>query len=374
MIVSAGFILTGTVNTLAGPLLPILALRWTLSDSQAGYFFTAQFLGSIAGVSLSSFLAARRGFRFTIGFSYLLMAFGVSALELPEWKYALMGATILGIGFGAAIPATNLFISHANQRRRASALSLVNLFWGIGAVLSPVAIYAATRHNHVSLFLMLLSLLLICFAASLVLVSDANVTSTTKPIEPQRISSEWKFITILGAMFFLYVAIESTAGGWIATLAKRVSVNGSGKWILAPSLFWGGLLAGRGLAPLALRRLSERQVAITGLIAAGLSMCILITSPEWQWIITAGLVVGLGLAAVFPITVALLSRFQHTQTARAGPMFALAGLGGATMPWLTGVVSTWTGSLKTGLLVPLLGTAILIWLHVIGNHGSHSIE
>jgi fucose permease len=179
---------------------------------------------------------------------------------------------------------------------------------------------------------------------------------------------------ILGAMFFLYVAIEASIGGWIATLARRIAIDAPGRWVFAPSLFWAGLLLGRGLAPLLLSRTRERLVAIAGLVVSAVGMFVLVLATHWQSIAAAGFVAGLGLAAVYPITIALLSRFGGAETRSAGPMFALGGLGGTIMPWMVGVVSTWSGSLQKALLVPLLATAILLSLHVIGNHGSQTTE
>jgi FHS family glucose/mannose:H+ symporter-like MFS transporter len=383
---SAGFVLTGIVNTFLGPLLPILAARWALSDSRAGYFFATQFFGSILGVTTSSFLLPRRGFRFTIGLSYLLMATGVRGLAFSEWKYALLSTLVFGFGFGLVIPATNLFVSRANQDRRASALSILNFCWGVGAVLTPVAIYFSARKDQVLAFLMILSGLLSLLAISLAFTSSGDLPlqeqkfagppssgppSPGHPLaNPAQKKPAWRFVAMVGGMFFLYVAIESSVGGWIATLAERVSSIGAGRWFLAPSLFWAGLLAGRGLAPLALRRVHERRLALVGLALAGSCMCVLVFSSHSQWITAAGFFVGLGLAAIFPITVALLSRFQAAETRNAGLMFALSGLGGAVMPWLVGAVSTRSGSLQVGLMVPLVGTIILLWLHTAGNHGS----
>ncbi len=48
-LIHAGFILTGMVTTLLGPILPTLSSKWSLDDLRAGYLFTAQFLGSIYG-------------------------------------------------------------------------------------------------------------------------------------------------------------------------------------------------------------------------------------------------------------------------------------------------------------------------------------
>jgi MFS transporter, FHS family, glucose/mannose:H+ symporter len=365
-----GFVFTGIVNTFLGPILPLLAARWTLSDSRAGYFFSTQFLGSMLGVAISTVLLPRRGFRYCLGLAYLLMAAGVTGLALVQWKYALMGTLTLGIGFGLAIPVTNLLISDANQDRRASALSVLNFCWGVGAVFAPIAIAGSARRGQAYAFVPSLSGLLLLVAIAVCFASGGK--PPTQESEPSGLGStlvEWRLAAIVGGMFFLYVAIETSIGGWIATLVERVPFSGAHNWSLASSLFWTGLLVGRGFAPLTLKFVNERRLAMTGLAVACLAMWILVASSRWQWIIAAGFIIGFGLAAVFPITIAQLSRFRGAQKRSAGPMFALAGLGGATMPWLVGAVSTRYGSLQAGLMVPLLGTGVLFWLHAIENTG-----
>jgi fucose permease len=367
-----GFVFTGVVNTFMGPILPELAARWQLSDSRAGYFFATQFFGSILGVGMSSLLLPRRGFRFCIGLAYLLMAAGVSGMALPQWSYALVGAFVLGFGFGLVIPATNLLISVENPDRRASALSILNFCWGLGAVLAPAAIAICAHRNHASAFVLVLSMSLLLLTVALFLAPGAEPPLEEKqPRSRRHTPVPWRFAAMVGGMFYLYVAIESSIGGWIATLAKRTSFADAGHWALAPSLFWAGLLAGRGLAPLVLTRVRECRLAFYSLIIAVSGQCLIVASSEWKSIAAAGFVIGLGLAAVFPITIALLARFQDAEKRIAGPMFALAGIGGTTMPWVVGLVSTWTGSLQRGLIVPLLSTVLLLWLHPAVDHESN---
>src|SRR5438093_12949422 len=66
LLVHAAFVLTGVMTTLLGPMLPVFSARWSLSDSQAGYLFTAQFAASILGVALSIVMVHRFGYRLTI--------------------------------------------------------------------------------------------------------------------------------------------------------------------------------------------------------------------------------------------------------------------------------------------------------------------
>ena len=70
----AGFILTGMACTMLGPILPVFIARWNLSDTEAGFFFTAQFAGSFLGVLLSSLLLSTRGYRETLTLGFFLLA------------------------------------------------------------------------------------------------------------------------------------------------------------------------------------------------------------------------------------------------------------------------------------------------------------
>jgi len=72
---------------------------------------------------------------------------------------------------------------------------------------------------------------------------------------------------------------------------------------------------------------------------------------------------GLGFAGIFPILVAWLVKAYGRNSRRIGAiMFSFAGLGGATMPWLVGLTSTGTGSLRAGLLLPLAGCLVMFTL------------
>ncbi len=372
IVASLAFVLTGVINTFLGPILPTLAGRWHLSDSQSSYFFIMQFTGSMLGVTISSLGLARRSFRFCIGLSYFLMAAGVAGLQGPSWTFALLGTFASGIGLGIVIPSTNLLISTLNAERPAAALSIVNLCWGAGAVITPLVLAWLEHSNQIHLFLPAVSGVVLGTAIIFLLIPGEAHAEQQPEVSCGRWTTNWRFLAILAAMFFLYVSVEACIGGWIATLAERAPAGADQPWMLAPAFFWTGLLAGRGFAPLTLKRVSERALTLGGLGIACLGMLVLIFSPHRQWITGSAIVIGWGLAAVFPITVALLTRFAGNARRIAGPMFAMTGLGGAVMPWLVGVISTRSGSLRAGLVAPLLAAVVLLWLHVTTNHGQGS--
>jgi MFS transporter, FHS family, glucose/mannose:H+ symporter len=367
VLLHAGFVLTGVVTTMLGPMLPVLSARWTLDDAHAGYLFTAQFCGSTLGVMGSSFLMSRRGHRISLLLGLGLMALGSASLLAATWVLGMLSTLCFGIGLGFAIPTTNLLVSELNPEKRASALNLINFSWGVGAASCPFFVAALLRMNRTSH-------LLYGVAALLTFVTMA-VTTTSFPVfgppqddVRQMETGHWRsrWVPIIGALFFLYVGSESGVGGWAATYARRMAPGTGTLWALMPSFFWVALLLGRATAPLLLRAVRELKLAEFGLVLSAVGVVILVGARNLSVIAIGVSLAGLGLSSVFPIAIATLSRkFGSKASQIAGLAFALAGAGGATLPWLVGYISTRTGNLKYGLLVPLFGCLVMLILNLL---------
>jgi fucose permease len=72
---------------------------------------------------------------------------------------------------------------------------------------------------------------------------------------------------------------------------------------------------------------------------------------------------GIGMAPVFPVTIAAVARACSPRIASA--LIATAALGGATVPWLVGAVSAATGSLALGLATLLVLLMLLAAGHAM---------
>lgn len=367
-VLCAAFVLTGIVNTMLGPLLPTLSGHWGLSDTQGGEFFTAQFLASILGVLASSVLTPRRGPAVSLAAGFLLMAIGTAILMVGSWREGLVAAACFGFGLGLDIPTVNLLVSDMNPTRRGAALNLINMAWGVGAVLCPFLLMLGKRAGHEMLVLQIVAVALLLLAA--ILWQTFKHLGRTRKDEVVA-SGRWRWsdrpVVLLAATFFLYVGSETSVGGWSASHAKRIGGD-AGFWLMVPSLFWLSLMTGRGLAPIFLRWLSELQLARVGLLLAAVGTGAFLWFRETAVLGAAAAVAGLGFSCVFPIAISeLSSRFEPFAAELAGPMFALAGLGGAVLPWLVGYVSTRSSSLRVGLLVPLGGCLVMLTCNLLLN-------
>jgi len=360
-----GFVVNGIVTVILGPILPVLIARWGLNDSQAGTFFPTQFIGSWLGTLLSSWIIARKGYRLPIGIGYAMLGLGVAGLSSPNMFGALAATAIFGFGYGMLTPGTNLYFAETGGTRRAAAVSLVNFTWGVGAAACPALVRFALRGHHLSLFLWMVTAASGAIALAVFLVpwnrkSGAEDLTTSEDEEYRKIPHVG---FILAALFFIYVGAETSTGGWVGALAKRVAGGVGTNYPLVPMFFYSGLLVGRGLAPLVLRKVRENNLALMALTLAAAGLVVVQKAGTIAVMDVGVTMAGLGCASIYPIYIAWLSHWYGERARKVGGvMFALAALGGAFAPWLVGFISKQTGNLRIGLLVPLANVLTMIVL------------
>jgi fucose permease len=133
---------------------------------------------------------------------------------------------------------------------------------------------------------------------------------------------------------------------------------------------------GRSIAPALRRRFSEIWISRIGLLIALFGVFGALAAYDTIQLAITTCFAGLGLSAVYPIAIALLSqKFGPTASqVGGGLMFNLAGLGGATLPCIVGVTSNSLNSLKAGLFVPLIGGLTMLLLHFCIKQQEHRTD
>src|SRR6202158_1190106 len=347
------FLPTGILQTVLGPMLPILIARWALNDTQAGNLFLVQFLASLAGVQLSGLLLTRWGYRPAFLWGLLLMACGVSTLLLGSSALGMAAVAAYGLGLGLVVPSDNLLIAEigsgsssdsdaassasSQASSRASAVSLLNFFWGVGAVFCSLMVAWTAAHHLLPFFLGSVALFLVLLAFAMRnLPLPAAATSSATPAATSVVtragsspssssssssspssstsasSSSWRelakspAIWIFAAIFFLYPGAETAVGGWIGSYVSRLGSRGASMASIAPlmpAFFWTALTVGRALGTVFLRHFSERSVLRAGYGAGAAGIGLMLWAPTLAAVIGGALITGLGFATLYPTTV-----------------------------------------------------------------------
>jgi FHS family glucose/mannose:H+ symporter-like MFS transporter len=352
-----GFALTGVGAVLLGCILPRLSAEWHLRDKDAGLLLLVQFATAASGA-----LLVRRNLWQALACGYALFSAGSISIFLLQSR-ALPAFAAYGLGLGMAMTSTNMLVARRNPHRKGAALAILNFSWSAGAVACPLLAAQFLRHARGSTAFGMLGLCVLPFAL-LPFFADQRGLDAPAGLEPSLGAlREIRAISYFALLAFLYVGMESAVGNWMSTFATRAaswSFSGSS---LAVSVFWAALLVGRLLTPAMLTILPERRLYRVSAAATigGISLLLAAHSP--QIVLAGSVLTGLALAPLFPLILSLFLA-EMGESRNAGWVFATAGLGGAVLSWLTGTVSTDSGSLRIGMLVPA-GAALLMLVLII---------
>lgn len=353
---AADFLLAGLGTVLLGPLLPSVAHAWHLNDAQSGLLLLAKFVGAfLGGVSVPR--------RLGLGiFGGALLAFaGFAAFALSHSLLAgCLTLFVSGVGLGQIIASTNIITGRRFRSHTGSALASLNFFWSLGAVITGVLVAAFIPRYGLRAPLLVFSAFFLISGLGGAL-RHANTPSSNSIVIEDTGSLAMSTVAFFALLLFLYGGLETCLTAWITTFTLRFSdlrLLGGQSGVV---LLWASLAGGRALASVALRHASERAVQRAGLLLTAIVIAVL------GWVHRGGLLsgccilLGLGVAPFFPATFALLMRRQPPART-AGFILAVSGLGAALFPWLMGVLSTESGSLRIAMVVPWALAVLLLVL------------
>ncbi len=354
------FAATGFGTTLLGCLLPALHAAWNLTDAQAGFLFACQFTGAALGA-----LMVRKDLFRSIQQGYLVMVASAVVLGTLHGDAAAVAFFFFGVGMGWAMTAINMLGGTVFERPGAT-LSLLNASWIVGAALSPEI---ATRWVRYQRPMQIYFVVAVAFTAIALILRHYRANLLGDNIRRLRVSdgaTPWLLISGFSLLGFLYVGVEVSVSGWMMTFVHRLPIGG-GLWAaLITSCFWLAILCGRILAPAVLLQVSESRTLLAAMIVACCSVLSILLNHSPVAILVSVVAAGLALAPIFPLCASRVLALTH-ESLQTKWLFSVAGMGGSVLPWLTGRLSTHTGSLRDGLLVPVfaLGVMIVCFLSIV---------
>jgi MFS transporter, FHS family, glucose/mannose:H+ symporter len=355
------FAATGVGVALPGALLPVIMLRWQLQDEQGGRLFLLAWIGSSLGA-----LLVRGSLRTTLLLGSIAIAFGAVGLSFCAGREPGVWMAVYGLGLGMTMTS----ISLVRQRQTGGSgteMVRLNLLWAIGAFACPSLTIRALTAGNIRPVLCGLAICFVLLAAWTVFQPGLMIEATgTRNAHPWTI-----FRTVplgLIVMTMLITGIEASAGGWLATYARRGG-HPIAEMIAAPTCFWAGLLLSRLFWSVCDRRFTHDWTVRGSVALMGGASILLVASGSGLLLLIAAFCMGFGIGPTYPLLLAWALRFQ-----RGGTIFFLAGVGSACLPWLTGFVSAERHSLRTGLAVPMTAAMAMVTMSLVLPLGLWSKE
>ncbi len=368
-LLQTGFFLTGIATVLIGQVLPILARRLEINDRQAGDFFIAQFVGSLAGTIASTWFARRSKFLTASIFGFILIAAGVLFLNFDSFTLCLIGFFLNGAGGGLTLLSLNMMTLEVNRERPASALNILNFFWGVGAILSQPFVDFLSRGTNIYIPTAALAVFFVAGAVIFNLIpreieqnlqidsGGAKDIGDSPPIWTNPVA--W----MIALFNFLHVGFESGMSGWLKTYTERMASEPTVVLFSPILLYFLFFVTGRGIAPFFLRFMNENKLLLLNLLTVLLGTSVILFAENLLVLSVGAAIAGFGTSSIFPTNLSRFNKiFGKTATRRATPFFLCGTLGAAFTTWLIGFSSNYFGDLRFGMFVLLFSGLLLVAL------------
>jgi fucose permease len=375
---AAALLVSGTGVAVLGSIKVPLAKRLHIDEARVGGLVSIFGFVLIPVILTAGFVTDHVGRQavFMTG-SALFAASLVLLAAARNYPAALAAVLLLGAAWAMLVNVGNVLTPLAfagDPPNLTRATNLANVFFGLGAFLTPLAVASLVARHSLAVALGLLACLSLAPAALALGVDPRALTAggpeQASPADAAGFGSLLRdpVLWLCGLAMFFYSPLESSLGAWTTTyLGERGVGERTAPRIL--SGYWLAFMASRLTAAFLLP--GGRETTTLVVLAAG-SLAVLLAIVASRGAGTAAALVlaaGVAFGPIFPIIMALLlGHFPAALHGRAvGLLFALAGIGWTTIPILIGAYARRAGvqrgfAVAAGAAVGLTGVALLFAL------------
>ncbi len=331
----------GMIAAMLGTILPNLSDRFHLTPTQNGTIAFAQALGLIiASVAVGPLLDSE-GKKIGLILGLALIAIALYALPRSTgFRGILFLLFLLGVGGGIVVTGANALASDAGGAHRATAMNLVNLFFGLGGLATPFISANLFKSNWVRL----------CYTVATLTVVALAVQAVTAMPPP---SGEARFLFanagpvlgqpllfMLGLFLFLYITCEVGVWNWLPRHLIAQGIPESRALNILSLGFALGLLIGRvGVSPI-LMSVSPIDVTLTASAAMAVTTYLMLRTSKAVTAAALVFIAGVSMAPVFPTTLAIVgSAFPRMTSTAMGIVITCGWVGLAVSSRIIGAIA-----------------------------------
>ena len=368
----SGMFVFGIVMALLGAIMPVLSDRMAFDMSDAGTLFLVMNAAMLASSLALGLVMDRFGLKVPLALGGWLVAGALVSIAMASTWLALLPAVFaLGLGGGALNGGTNTLVAdlHSQPQSKASALNLLGVFFGIGALLLPFSLGATIA--RVGLAGVLLGAAALCaasgaFAAALRFPAP-KAAHRPPAAEMLRLCRE-PLVIVLAVLLFFQSGNEFMLGGYFATFLTRDLVVPVDRAAYILTAFWAAIVSSRLALSRALLTFRGHHIVLGGAILAAIGALIVSGSSTSTGALAGIVVTGAALAGIFPIVLSQAGAVYHLQSGTVfGILFTAALTGGMTMPWIAGNLAETAGLRAVFVLVTANFAAIALLTLLAGR-------
>jgi fucose permease len=297
----------GMIAAMLGTILPDLSARFHLTPTQNGTIAFAQALGlMVASLAVGPLLDTQGD---KIGLVLGLICIAVALFVLPKsrgYGSIVFLLFLLGVGGGIVVTGANALSSAASPAHRATALNLVNLFFGLGGLATPFISANLFKQNWVRLCYTVASVTVITLVFQAITPMPAPAGSAAFLLADVGPLLGKPLLLLSGLFLFLYVGCEVGVWNWLPRHLIAQGIPESKALNILSLGFALGLLVGRVAVSPILIHVPAADVTLASSIAMAITTFLMLRTNKPVAAAVLVFLAGLAMAPVFPTTLAIV--------------------------------------------------------------------
>jgi MFS transporter, FHS family, glucose/mannose:H+ symporter len=341
-----GIFIFGLGMTTLGSIAPWLRARFLLDEIQTGTLFSILPFGLLTGSLAFGPLCDRYGYKYLLFSCCLFMAAGFLGIAFSGSLVLLkISVFLFGIGGGGMNGATSAAVADMTTNRKGSNLSLLGLFFGVGALSMPSILAFLGRmftSDEIIAAFGWISLL----TGFLYLFISFPPSKQQQGLSPGKIAGLFKSKLLLLIAFFLFCqsSFEGVMNNWTTSYIiseKSIAENAA---LYALSLYVAGYTIMRLLLGTAFRAVPVNKLMFISILLIVAGTLILLLAGSYAVAVTGLVILGAGLSGGFPLMLGIVAgRFAELSGTAFSFVLVIALVGNMLVNYVLGVIAERSG-------------------------------
>jgi MFS transporter, FHS family, glucose/mannose:H+ symporter len=331
------FLSLGTVST-------FIQTKFGLSQAQAASLASSLPFGMLAGTLIFGPVADRFGYKYLLVFSSLCIAAALNLMAFaPGLKILQLSFFIIGMGGGVINGATNALAADITSESKGARLSLLGVFFGIGALGMPALMGILTQRWNYETIISGIGFAVILPTVYFLLIRYPEPKQKQGfPIKQGLLLLRDPILILIGMVLFFESGLEGMVSNWTTTYLENGNIPAD-KALFSLSAQVAALVVARFALAGLLKKFSPRRLFAIGigLIMAG--SLLLFFRINLPMVLFGMVLLGFGFAAGFPVMLGMTGERYPTLSGTAfSIVIIMALIGNTLLNYLTGIMSnTW---------------------------------
>lgn len=326
-----------------GSVLPALTTKLALDNLQATALVTFLPLGMLAGSLVFGPIVDRFGHKALLVPSCIIVLSGLEGLSFFN-SIPMLQLSIVFIGFGGGIlnGETNALVADiSDEEEKGSRLSLLGMFYGLGALGIPTLLGALSKHYTFETILqgigvIMLACILYCIPIRFPVPKQAQGFPVKKGLGLLKESS----LLLLSFILFFQSGIEGVCNNWSTFYFGQTTDISANQALAALTCMVAGLTVARMLLVILFKKIKQETVLLCSLILTAIGFGLLTFSPGFIRATSGMVLIGAGLSSTFPVILSILgSRYASLSGTAFGVALVIALIGQTLLNSLMGIAS-----------------------------------